>query len=186
MRKEYTFHSKEEKLGLVKRELLKKEAEVVRLKKSIELEGGISEKVIQQTYALVQQQAEQHSIVELCKLYKVSRWGYYKWPGRNGQLNCYEKAQKQLDGYVKDIHAQYPSMGYRQVRDFLQCTVGQRACDLSVWGSMRRLHIHGSIRKSQYPSRPGNEHAIHPRLSSKNQIKISFRSDSSPKVTCQK
>lgn len=43
MRKEYTFHSKEEKLGLVKRELLKKEAEVVRLKKSIELAGAISE-----------------------------------------------------------------------------------------------------------------------------------------------
>lgn len=100
--------------------------------------------------------------MELCKLYKVSRSGYYKWLERSGQPNRYEKAQKQSDGYVKDIHAHYPSMGYRQVRDLLQCTVGQRVCDLSVWRSMRRLHIHGYIRKSQYPSRPGSEHDIHP------------------------
>lgn len=55
-------------------------------------------------------------------------------------------------------------MGYRQVRDFLQLTTGQQVRDLSVWKSMRRLHIQGYRRKSNYPSQPGKEHDIHPNV----------------------
>lgn len=120
--------------------------------------------MIQQIYTLLHRQTEKHSIKELCKLYEVSRSGYYKWLRRNGQANRYEKAQKQLDEYVKDIHTHYPSMGYRQIRDTLLLQTGWAVCDLSVWRSMRRLHLHGYIRKSKYPAQSGNENDLHPNL----------------------
>ena len=71
---------------------------------------------------------------------------------------------RQLDMYVKGIHSHCPSMGYRQIRDTLQLQTGWKVCDWSVWKSMCRFHIHGYIRKRRYPSRPGNEHEIHPNL----------------------
>jgi len=120
--------------------------------------------VIQQIYALIQHQSERHSILDLCKIYEVSRSGYYKWLGRNGQLNRYEKAQRQLEEFVKDIHAHYPSMGYRQIRDTLLLQTGWMVCDLSVWRAMQRLHIKGYVRKSKYPPHPGYEHDVHPNL----------------------
>ena len=76
--------------------------------------GRYPKKVIQQIYSLIRRQAETHSIKELCELYAVSRSGYYKWLSRNGQPNRYGNMQRQLDAYVKDMHAHYPSMGYRQ------------------------------------------------------------------------
>ena len=97
-------------------------------------------------------------------MYMVSRSGYYKWLNRIGHLNRYETMHRQLDMYVKDIHAHYPSMGYRQIRDTLQLQTGWKVCDWSVWKSMCRLNIHGYIRKRRYPSQPGNPHKIHHNL----------------------
>ena len=97
-------------------------------------------------------------------LYGVSRSGYYKWQQRRGKPNSYELAQKHLDEYVRDINRHYPSMGYRQIRDTLLLQTGWKVCDLSVWRSMKRLHIQGYIRKSKYLSNPGNEHNVHPNL----------------------
>lgn len=120
--------------------------------------------MIQQIYALINQRLEQHSVIELCCLFGVSRSGYYKWLNRKGSLNRYEQSRKQLDACVRDIHAHYPIMGYRQIRDFLQLTTGKQVCDLSVWRSMRRLHIRGYVRKIKNPSQPGSEHAVYPNV----------------------
>jgi len=120
--------------------------------------------VTQQLYARIQEQAASHSIIELCRLYSVSRSGYYKWLRRGGQPNRYEKAQRQLDKHVEDIHSHYPSMGYRQIKDTLLLQTGWVVCDLSVWRSMQRLHIQGYVRKSKSPSHPGQEHDVHPNL----------------------
>ena len=79
--------------------------------------------------------------MELCLLYGVSRSGYYKWVERGSQPNCYERTQGVLDGHVKDIHAHYPSMGYRQIKDTLLLQTGWKVCDLSVWESMKRLGV---------------------------------------------
>lgn len=65
---------------------------------------------------------------------------------------------------MKDIHAHYSSMGYRQIRDTLLLQTGWAVCDISVWRSMQRLHIQGYVRKCKYPSRPGNEHETYPNL----------------------
>ena len=67
--------------------------------------------MIQQIYAEIQQQADKHSIAELCAVYGVSRSGYYKWLGRGGVINRYERMQQRMDAYVADIHAHYPMMG---------------------------------------------------------------------------
>lgn len=98
------------------------------------------------------------SVLELCRLYEVSRSGYYKWLGRNGNPNRYEQDQQRLDDLVKDIHVHYPSMGYRQIRDTLLLQTGWRVCDLSVWRAMKRLGIQGFVRKCRYPSAPGRTH----------------------------
>ena len=61
--------------------------------------------MIQQMYAEIQKQTDKHSVTELCKIYGVSRSGYYKWIHRNGEKNRYEKTQQILDTFVQDIHA---------------------------------------------------------------------------------
>jgi len=102
--------------------------------------------------------------MELCLLYGVSRSGYYKWVERGSQPNCYERTQGVPDGHVKDIHAHYPSMGYRQIKDTLLLQTGWKVCDLSVWESMKRLGVKGYVRRSKYPSQPGNEHKLYPNV----------------------
>jgi len=102
--------------------------------------------------------------MELCQLNGVSRSGYYKWLRRGSKPNRYEKNQIILDTYVRDIHAHYPSMGYRQIRDTLLLQTDWVVCDLSVWKSMKRLGIKGYMRKSRYPSSPGNENADFPNI----------------------
>lgn len=85
--------------------------------------------------------------MELCRFYGVSRSGYYKWLGRSKPPNRYERTQNILDHYVRDIHSHYPSMGYQQIRDTLLLQTGWNVCDLSVWKSMKRLHIKGYVQE---------------------------------------
>ena len=110
-------------------------------------------------YAEIQQQADKHSISELCTVYGVSRSGYYKWLKRGGALNGYERTQQRMDAYVADIHAHYPMMGYRQIRDTLELQFGWKLSDPTVWRSMKRLDVHGYTRKRKLPtSYTGMEH----------------------------
>lgn len=120
--------------------------------------------MIQKIYALIREQSTRLSVMELCSVYGVSRSGYYKWLRRGNQPNRYERSQGILDHYVRDIHAHFPSMGYRQVRDTLLLQTGWKLCDLSVWQSMRRLGIKGYMRKSRYAGSPGHERKDIPNL----------------------
>lgn len=99
-----------------------------------------------------------HSVKELCKVYEVSRSGYYKWVKRKGTLNRYEIAQRELDCYVIDIHSHFPSQGYRTISDTLLNLYGWIVSDVSVWKSMKRLGIQGYVRKQKYPNTIGAEH----------------------------
>jgi len=120
--------------------------------------------VIQQIYRLIREQMITFSIMELCRLYGVSRSGYYKWLQRGEEVNRYEKTQALLDLYVQDIHAHYPSMGYRQVRDTLLLQTVWAVCDASIWKSMKRLGIKGFMRKSKLPVSVGKEHREIPNI----------------------
>jgi len=127
-RKELTYEEQlQYQIELLKRELLKKEAEVLRLKKLNERKGGrCPKKLIQEIYAEIQKQATKHSIIELCSIYGVSRSGYYKWLKRADRLNRYEKTQKILDSYVLDIHSHHPMIvitsDYQSLNlDFIIC-----------------------------------------------------------------
>lgn len=111
--------------------------------------------MIHEIYAEIQRHTDTHSVIELCRIYGVSRSGYYKWQKRNGQLNRYELAQNALESYILDIHAHYPLMGYRQVRDALKLEYGIILCDLTVWKMMKRLGIHGYSRRRKQPDCSG-------------------------------
>lgn len=91
-------------------------------------------------------------------MYEVSRSGYYKWLKRKGTLNCYELQQQELDYYVADIHSHYPDQGYRTIADTLFNTYGWIVSDVSVFKSMKRLGIHGYVRKQKNPVAGGSEH----------------------------
>ena len=118
--------------------------------------------MIQQLYIQIEKNSVDYSILELCKLYNVSRSGYYKWKKRLGSLNRYEKQQIDLDRCVEDIHNHFPMMGYRQIRDRLLLQTGWKVCDISVWRSMKRLHIRGYTRRRKPLPTKGMEHHIHP------------------------
>lgn len=121
--------------------------------------------MIQEMYAEIRDQIGHHSVSELCTVYGVSRSGYYKWIRRDGKLNCYEQAQQITDRLVADIHAHYPTMGYRQVRDTLELQFGLKLCDLTIWRTMKRAGIHGFTRKRKLPvSVTGIEHTRYPNL----------------------
>ncbi len=105
-----------------------------------------------------------HSIKELCEVYEVSRSGYYKWLKRKGTFNLYEQQQQELDCYVADIHAHYPSQGYRAVNDTLLNTYGLAVSDVSVLKSMQRLGIQGYVRKQKRPETEGREHDRFPNI----------------------
>ena len=114
--------------------------------------------MIQQIYTCIERENVNHSIKELCDVYEVSRSGYYKWIKRKGELNRYEKQQKELDYYVADIHSHYPSQGYRTIADTLFNLYGWVVSDASVLKSMRRIGIKGYVRKKKLPEQMGAEH----------------------------
>ena len=125
--------------------------------------------MIHQMYGEIQKQTAKHSIIELCEVYGVSRAGYYKWLKRSGKPNCYEETQQILDYQVADIHAHYPTMGYRAVNDVLKLQTGWIVCDSSVWKSMKRLGIKGYTRKSKLPTTyEGMEHTRYPNILGRN------------------
>jgi len=125
--------------------------------------------VIQQIYACVERDSKDHSIKELCDVYEVSRSGYYKWLKRKGMLNSYEKKQKELDYYVADVHSHYPSQGYRAIADTLLNQYGWVVTDVSVWKSMKRLGIHGYIRRTKKDDEgSGEEHDRYPNVLNRN------------------
>lgn len=129
--------------------------------------------MIQQMYDKIRQHTDKHSITELCKIYGVSRSGYYKWLRRNGEQNRYEKTQSILDNYVMDIHSHHPMMGYRSIRDTLKLEFGWIVSDPSVWKSMKRLNIHGYTRRRKgYDPASGLQHTRY-----KNELKQNFKSD---------
>lgn len=147
---------------------MKKDGEIVRLKKIHRTgKGRCQKKVIQQIYACIERESEQHSIKELCDVYEVSRSGYYKWLKRKGTLNRYEKQQHELDYYVADIHSHYPSQGYRAINDTLLNKYGwviSDADDVSVLKSMRRLGIKVFMRKQKCSVPVGTEHDRFPNV----------------------
>ena len=124
--------------------------------------------MIQQIYACVERDSKDHSIKELCDVYEVSRSGYYKWLKRKGMLNSYEKKQKELDYYVSDVHSHYPSQGYRAIADTLLNEYGWVVTDVSVWKSMKRLGIHGYIRRTKKDEGSGEEHSRYPNVLNRN------------------
>lgn len=65
---------------------------------------------------------------------------------------------------MADIHAHYPSQGYRTVNDMLFNRYGWVVSDISVWKSMQRLGIKGYVRKRKRSVATGAEHIRFPNI----------------------
>lgn len=85
---------------------------------------------------------------------------------RKGTLNRYEQKRQEPDYLVNDIHAHYPSQGYRSIADTLLNQYGRTVTDIAVFKSMKRLGISGYIRgrKSSEEKGSGNEHDKFPNV----------------------
>ena len=79
-------------------------------------------------------------------------------------MNRYEQHRVELDYYVADIHAHFPSQGYRSIADTLLNEYGWIVSDISVLKSMQRLCIKGHVRKQQKPESMGAEHDKFPNV----------------------
>lgn len=124
--------------------------------------------MIREMYAEIQKQTDKHSVSELCSIYGVSRSGYYKWLKRTGWMNRFERSNQILDEYVFDLHRHHTMMGYRQLRDKLRLEFGRTVSDPTVRRSMKRLGIHGYIRRCKTPSASGLEHIRYPNILNRN------------------
>ena len=71
-----------------------------------------------------------------------------------------------MDYYVANIHAHYPSQGYRTIADTLLNEYGWVVTDISVLKSMQRLGIKGYVRKQKQPESEsaGAEHNRFPNI----------------------
>ena len=79
-------------------------------------------------------------------------------------MNRYEQHQAELDYYVANLHAHYPSQGYRTIADTLLNEYGWVVTDISVLKSMQRLGIKGFVRKQKQPESAGAEHNRFPNI----------------------
>lgn len=60
---------------------------------------------------------KEYSVLELCKLGRVSRAAYYKWLNRTDSPN--DKLNKIIAKKIEQMHIEHPDMGYRRLRDAL-------------------------------------------------------------------
>lgn len=105
-----------------------------------------------------------YAVSMLCRLFGVSRSGYYKWRCRRGSLNRYQVSQQILDGYIKALHEAHPSSGYRALNGRLRAETGWVVSNLSVLRSMRRLSIQARLRRNHRHPNTGEPHAVFPNV----------------------
>lgn len=122
-----------------------------------------TKEVKQYYYERIAAANRRYAVSMLCKLFGVSRSGYYKWKHRGGMPNRYQASQQILDDCIKTLHEAHPSSGYRALNARLRAETGWVVSNLSVLRSMRRLSIQARLRrKHRQPNagdpaqRPGN------------------------------
>lgn len=120
--------------------------------------------VKQYYYAEIEKLSKRFAVAWLCKLFGLSRSGYYKWKHRKGQDNRYRKTQHLLDERIAALHKAHPSSGYRSLNARLKAETGWVVCDLSVLHSMQRLSIRAKVRKNKPCARAGEEHTLYPNI----------------------
>lgn len=99
----------------------------------------------------------------LCKLYGVSKSGYYQWKKAPLTPNRYALLHKEIDEMVQAIHALHPSYGYRSICAAIEMKTGWRLSAHSIMISMQRMSIHSQARKKRYVP-VGSEHVSFPNI----------------------
>ncbi|WP_144406930.1 IS3 family transposase [Paenibacillus sp. IHBB 10380] len=100
--------------------------------------GGITQK-----YNIIREAAEQYSITGLCKLFSVSRSGYYAYAKRQVQdQNAEDKV------LIRQVYKRYDRIyGYRQIQLFLLQDHGVWMNHKKVYRLMQIIGIRSQIRR---------------------------------------
>lgn len=85
-----------------------------------------------------------YPIHKLCKALKVSKSAYYKWLQRETPKN--EALNQEIAEKIIDIHEMDDTMGYRRIKDYLDCRLNIKVSDNRILRLCRILSIKSCIK----------------------------------------
>ena len=113
----------------LRRELMKKDIEIARLKKRLCSERGWGKKGLRYytrlEYQIVAELSYRYDDIVLCKAMNVSRSGFYKWQKRVNHPSHKDIAKGHDVMLFLKYHEQYPSHGYRWLNAKIRLDSGQ-------------------------------------------------------------
>lgn len=127
------------------------------------MEGCTGKEMKQIYFGVVDKLRHRFPVPWLCKLYSVSKSGYYRWKKASSIPNRYALLHKEIDRMVLEIHTLHPSYGYRSICAAIGLKTGWKLCAHSVMKSMQRMNIHSKARKKRYVPL-GSEHVAFPNV----------------------
>jgi putative transposase len=105
--------------------------------------GNLDEGGVRQKYRTIEQATQWYGVAELCKLFKVSRSGYYAYLKRKT-----EDRDKELRNTIQTLYAKYDGKyGYRQLQLFLLQEHGLQINHKKVLRLMQELGLRSKIRR---------------------------------------
>ncbi|MDD3478579.1 MAG: IS3 family transposase [Candidatus Izemoplasmatales bacterium] len=113
-------------------------------------------------YGIIDELSPRYNISSLCAQMEVSRSGYYKWLGRKGVLNPYQKNREDLKALIIPIHESHKTYGYRNIAQNIRNVTGWMFSDWLCHQCCKELHIRSEARDRF--NAPGGEHEIFPNL----------------------
>ena len=127
------------------------------------MEGCTGKEIKQMYFSLIHELRHRFSIPWLCRLYGVSKSGYYQWRNTPQTPNRYELLHNEIDRQVLAVHEKHPSYGYRSIQAAILFSTGWKLCSLCVLKSMQRLAIQSKARKKRYAA-AGPQHTTFPNI----------------------
>lgn len=108
----------------------------------------------------------------LCDFLHITRSAYYGW--LKHPKSSRELENERIAGKVENIHAAYPDMGYRRIRDELDRNHGIHVNDKRILRIDRALHIQSVIKYGRHGC---TKSAASPEYIAKNYLNRHFYAD---------
>ena len=112
------------------------------------------------------------SVVDACKILRLSRAGYYRWLSGGSSPRVTEN--QRIARLVREIHTESPDKGYRRIRDDLARYYDTRVNDKRVYRICQSLGIRSSIK---YTSHSCTRSASAPKHTAGNILDRQFHAD---------
>ena len=112
--------------------------------------------------------SDRYSVVWLCKQFSVSRAGYYNWIKHKNRPNTYELQRQEIILFIRKIHKEKPSYGYRRIRNQILKDTGWYICLPRVLSCMQSIGLQSKARKKKHWDGVGKEHNIFKNILNRN------------------